>query len=635
VASRANRVLGFDSNGDITTHPVELTVYGQYVDRQTATAGQTVFNLNHSFVPGVNAIAVYVNGIRQRGAGIDFTETSGTVITFTYALNLNDEVDFVLGQEVTGTGASDSSAVAHTPAGTGAVATNVKAKLDQTVSVKDFGAVGDGVTDDTDAIQAAFNAVSSPGCVTFPFGEYLFDPITVTGKTGLLVRGEGAKLISSANISSSANLWGKLNFVSCTGVAVRGLEIDGNYAATSGAASAAQNHGLQFRETTGIVVESCYIHDVGNSGNAAEITNSDHIYIEHSTICRNIRIVNNLFKNHMRWAVAVVCPAADMTISNNQSTQDTATGLGFIDFEYADDTASQRVNISDNMASGSSGIWVTLNGASATTFVNGLIIRGNNITDVALDSTVTGGAYSHGIRIDNGVGTVSAKNVVISGNSISMAGTADVISVLKTNKMVISDNVVLSNANTICPVLLSSVIDATVSGNHLERVSGTAGAALDVRGVSDKIRITNNNLINTANWGINFNTTTVTNALLMHNRITSASNAATNLQTNAVVAIGNVSAQNGRAGVAAYTFIGNAMTFGTTSGNWWESSGHSMRIPELSKSRNFLWLTAAPTAGTWVKGDLVLNISATVGQPFGWVCTTAGTPGTWTALATV
>lgn len=45
--------------------------------------------------------------------------------------------------------------------------------------------------------------------------------------------------------------------------------------------------------------------------------------------------------------------------------------------------------------------------------------------------------------------------------------------------------------------------------------------------------------------------------------------------------------------------------------------------------------TAAPTAGTWNKGDVVWNISPSAGGTIGWVCTTAGTPGTWKTFGTI
>ena len=78
------------------------------------------------------------------------------------------------------TGGEGASLVGYLPAGTGAVATTVKAALDEVVSVKRFGAVGDGVTDDTAAIQAAITA-SYGKRLPIPDGTYrLTSGLTVT-----------------------------------------------------------------------------------------------------------------------------------------------------------------------------------------------------------------------------------------------------------------------------------------------------------------------------------------------------------------------------------------------------------------------------------------------------------------------
>jgi hypothetical protein len=45
--------------------------------------------------------------------------------------------------------------------------------------------------------------------------------------------------------------------------------------------------------------------------------------------------------------------------------------------------------------------------------------------------------------------------------------------------------------------------------------------------------------------------------------------------------------------------------------------------------------TAAPTTGTWKRGDVVMNSTPSAGGTPGWVCVTAGTPGTWKAMSNV
>jgi hypothetical protein len=43
--------------------------------------------------------------------------------------------------------------------------------------------------------------------------------------------------------------------------------------------------------------------------------------------------------------------------------------------------------------------------------------------------------------------------------------------------------------------------------------------------------------------------------------------------------------------------------------------------------------SAVPTTGTWRVTDVVMNSAPAAGQPAGWICTVAGTPGTWKAMA--
>jgi hypothetical protein len=169
VLKDSNDVLiaTYDNVSGINSNFISFTNQQQIV---TATANQTVFNLSISYQPGTNSLSVFVDGVNQYGPGAQYAyiETDSDTVTFVSGLHVGAEVKFTTTQQQ-GAGAINASQVTYNPAGTGAVATNVQAKLREYVSIKDFGAVGNGVADDTAAIQAAINASNN---VFVPPGTY-------------------------------------------------------------------------------------------------------------------------------------------------------------------------------------------------------------------------------------------------------------------------------------------------------------------------------------------------------------------------------------------------------------------------------------------------------------------------------
>lgn len=183
---------------------------------QVATAGQTSFTLTSMiYTPTTHTLGVYIDGVNQV-VNNSYVETSATTVTFVSGLHVGAVVKFIN----INSAATSSDLVTYLPAGAGAVATTVQDKLRESVSVLDFGAVGDGVTDDTVAIQLALNtafAAATPARIHFPAGTYLISstlnvyPVTHitgdgrwstiikagTGFTGIMMQdtGNAAKII--------------------------------------------------------------------------------------------------------------------------------------------------------------------------------------------------------------------------------------------------------------------------------------------------------------------------------------------------------------------------------------------------------------------------------------------------------
>lgn len=127
-----------------------------------------------------NATNVYIDGVYQSKDNYD---VSGSTLTFSTAPPINSAIEVVT-QETSIIGGASSQQITYNQGGAGSVTRTVQSRLRDFVSVKDFGAVGDGVTDDTAAIQAALSYVGAssllPRALFVPTGRYrITSPLSV------------------------------------------------------------------------------------------------------------------------------------------------------------------------------------------------------------------------------------------------------------------------------------------------------------------------------------------------------------------------------------------------------------------------------------------------------------------------
>ena len=185
---------------------------------QTATAGQTVFNLTTmQYLPGTGNLSVFVDGVNQYGpsAQYAFEETDSNTVTFASGLHVGALVKFTSTQ-IQNSGVADASQITYTYPAANAVTESVEARLAQYVSVKDFGAVGDGVTDDTTAITNAIVAANNigGGVVTFPAGNYICKNVPLL--SNVTIEASGATITKKSDALDTEPIFNANGSVSST-----------------------------------------------------------------------------------------------------------------------------------------------------------------------------------------------------------------------------------------------------------------------------------------------------------------------------------------------------------------------------------------------------------------------------------
>lgn len=244
---------------------VEFT--GYLNETFTATAGQTAFTLANAYTLGIGAIRAYINGVYQAPSA--YTETDANTITFSEGLDLGDQAAFVI-SSFDAAAATGANNITYTPAGVGAVASNVQTKLRESVSVKDFGAVGDGVADD----YAAFLAAETYMLTSGRRGAILVPPGTYNLSQTLLMRGLSIGLEGEAGqtctILQGTHTSGPVVHLQGDRSFIKGFEITSD--ATRMAGAAGDNYGLLLEtadtpgsELVGARVEGVYVRKQPNS----------------------------------------------------------------------------------------------------------------------------------------------------------------------------------------------------------------------------------------------------------------------------------------------------------------------------------------------------------------------------------
>jgi hypothetical protein len=373
-------------------------------------------------------------GLYDQASEISFVPTGGISATDVQAALA--EVDT---EKVAFTRLDDSdgsSLVGFIQAGTSAVATTVETKLRESVSIKDFGAVGDGVTNDRAAIQAALNTGKS---VLIPSGTYLFSTsISFTaanqcifglGNDSILKSGPGSVYIQSQGLNNLT-----IRDLQIDGVGTNGGILISNNSSNFDVLNIFFNGGGQrvwLWDCDHIAVQNCTFDNTGY-GVIAQAGRSPNYVLVDGNIAKNMQ-------NDFVEANTASAPAEFWTISNNIFTGSASYPTPKTEERFVGITNVRGVIITGNLVRNSAG--------DAPVHLEDLLgetVISNNIFDNCIGS---GGNLGY-IYLLN-----SAEDVIINANiflrtdaSLPVAYAVDVSSANYSNSFIFSNNRVVGVA---------------------------------------------------------------------------------------------------------------------------------------------------------------------------------------------
>lgn len=285
----------------VLVSPADLSTAGSvmYSNKFTGDGSTVAYTLSYSPYIKDNTL-VYIDGVYQNKDGY---AVSGTTLTFSEAPPLNSLVEVVVARTLENVGTADAAAVTYSQGGTGSQQRTVENKLQEFVSVKDFGAVGDGVADDTAAINAAL-AAAAGSTVYVPAGTYVVTSTLsnnlspVEGAFGPAIRivGDGMfrtffdnRVANGPMIDiDSANHGG-------TYEAVMGALLQGFMIKTT--TSPANSDGIRILNGYEIVIDQVYIK--GLTGNGIEMKNG--LYVDDGW--NMVKIKNCWIDTCAKWGI--------------------------------------------------------------------------------------------------------------------------------------------------------------------------------------------------------------------------------------------------------------------------------------------------------------------------------------------